>query len=194
MERRIMNRRTFIKSVGAVVAVISVPITLAKSESKWIRFSEATPKVGQKIIIASQVSVLGMICGGVVKEIPKSGCGSSYTALFTIDDFYVGYNGDNPIGLFYTERGKEILSTRDWIRERELIAPRDYMKFRLGSHYGDYHKETYFWLAVDGEYPKTIPPIPRNPVFDYLESKLSDSVLQGIEADGLFIYAGKNHE
>ncbi len=199
-----LNRRTFLKTVSAAVAVISVPVIPAiaktvKSEPKWIRFSKATPKVGQKIIIASQVSVLGMICGGVVKKLSDSGMGSQYVALSTIDDFYVGYNG-YPIGISYSEKGKEILSTRDWIREREFIAPRDYSERNILPHDGDYHKDSYLWLPVNGDYsernilphdgdyhkdsylwlpvngdyPKTIPPIPINPVYAELEKKPSE--------------------
>lgn len=166
-----MNRRTFLKTVSATVAVVAIPAisAIAKPELKWIKFSEATPEVGQKIICVSQVSVLGMICGGVVIELPdRKSWKSQYFALSTMDDFYVGYNGGYPIGLFYSEEGKDVLSTRDWIREREFIAPRNYMEYN-SPHNGDYHKETYFWLAVDGEYPKTIPPIPTNPIFAELE-------------------------
>lgn len=177
-----MNRRTFLKSVGAAVAVIAIPVISAtsKPEPKWIKFSEATPKVGQKIIIVSEVSVLGMICGGVVKELPDRECVSSeYFALRTDDDFYVGYNGGYPIGISYSEEGKEILSTRDWIREREFIVPRDFSECHLTPHLGEYHKKSYFWLAVDGDYPKTIPPIPTNPIFAELENKSSDNVIIG---------------
>jgi hypothetical protein len=185
-----MNRRTFLKTVGAAVAVISIPAiakTSYKTDSykmtmvdwqkdfmplkpKWIKFADAQPKVGQKIIIVSQVSLLGSICGGVVKELPDRPRDSKNVALSTTDDFYVGYTGGYPIGLFYSEEGKDVLSTRDWIREREFIIPRDYTEsVRSDPYYIGYDKETYFWLAVDGEYPKTIPPIPRNPIFDELE-------------------------
>jgi hypothetical protein len=168
-----MNRRLFLKSVSAAVAVISVPVipAIAKPKPKWNRFSEATPKVGQKIMIVSEITTLGMICGGVVKELPNRKCVSSqYLALRTDDDFYVGYNGGYPIGISYSEEGKEILSTRDWIREREFIAPRDYSERNVPPHDGDYHKETYLWLPVVGDYPKTIPPIPTNPTYAYLEN------------------------
>lgn len=168
-----MNRRTFLKSVGVAVAVVSVPVVsaIAKSKPKWIRFSEATPKVGQKVIIVSQVSLLGSICGGVVTELPDRPHVINSVALSTTYDFYVCYTGGYPIGIFYSEEGKDVLSTRDWIREREFIIPRDYTEYRHDAsfcHVG-YDKDTYFWLAVDGDYPETIPPIPRNSVYDRLE-------------------------
>ena len=48
-----MNRRTFLKSVGAAVALISTP-AMAKVEPKWINFTEAMPKVGQKVALLTR--------------------------------------------------------------------------------------------------------------------------------------------
>lgn len=172
-----MNRRTFIKSAGAAVAVITItgPAMAKTPEPQWIYFAEKTPKVGQKIIIASDISTLGMICGGTVVRLPVTNCGSAYTALSTIGDFYVGYYSDSYVsGFFYSEEGKEVISTRDWIRKKENIRQIEALNHRSLPHYGDYHKESYIWLSVNGEYPKTVPPIPSNSVYNYLENKSSD--------------------
>jgi len=168
-----MNRRTFLKTVGAVVAVVSVPVVsaIAKPEPKWTKFSEAYPKVGQKVIVASKISTLGSIFGGVVDKVRNSYDGR-FVSLSTTDDFYVGYSSDSyVVGISYSEEGKEVISTSDWIREKENIYPRDYIKFGVTDHECDYHKETYMWLPVNGEYPKIVPPIPFNPVYVELEKE-----------------------
>ena len=188
-----INRRIFLKSVGAAVAVISVPAiakakTFYKTDSykmidwqrdfakygqRWISFSEEMPKVGQKVIMASEVTALGFISGGVIAAIhDRSSCGSSYVSLSAVDDFYVGYHSSrDAIGLFYSEKGKEVISTRDWIRENESVVLKNYTRHNLSSHYGNYYKDSYLWLAVDGDYPTTIPPIPINPVYAELEKR-----------------------
>jgi hypothetical protein len=168
-----MNRRTFLKSVGVAVAVISVPaIAIAKPKPKWISFADEMPKVGQKVIIASQVSVMSSISGGIVVDNTKGEKFSHpYSTLCTIDDFFVNHSDDHSFALFYTEKGREVISTRDWIKREEeaYIYPRDFTNEKQRVHRGGYYSKHYFWMAVDGEYPTTIPPIPRNHVYDELE-------------------------
>jgi hypothetical protein len=209
-----MNRRTFLKTVGAVALAISAPITLAKEkpialtiidsqydfmprQPQWIRFTEEMPKVGQKIIITSHVSILGSISGGVVVENTKGEKFSPpYATLCTVDDFYVNHSSDHSFALFYTEKGRDVISTRDWTKSEEdsYMYPKDFTNERKRVHSGVYYKEHYFWLAVDGEYPKTIPPLPRNPVYDYLENKSSDGVLPGGRSRWFTYLYGKNNE
>ncbi len=45
-----MNRRTFLKTVGAVSALSMSNISFAKEEQQWISFLDETPKAGQKIV------------------------------------------------------------------------------------------------------------------------------------------------
>jgi hypothetical protein len=168
-----MNRRTFLKSVGAAVAVVAVPVipATAKSEPKWICLSDEMPKVGQKIMIASQISVMSSISGGIVVEnVKEEKFSHPYSTLCTIDDFFVNHSEDHTFALFYTEKGREVVSTRDWIkREEAYIYPKDFTNEEQRVHRGGYYSKHYFWMAVDGEYPTTIPPIPRNRVYDELE-------------------------
>lgn len=197
-----MNRRTFLKAVGVAVAIPTIPAIaktsyktdsykfemidvqydFAKYEPTWIKFSDEMPKVGQKVIIASHVSVLSSISGGVVVKNTKGEKFSPpYATLCTVDDFFVNHSSDHSFALFYTEKGREVISTRDWIKSEEdgYIYPKDFTNEKQRVHSGVYYGEHYFWFAVDGEYPKTIPPIPRNPVYDELESKPSSCVLPG---------------
>ena len=189
-----MNRRTFLKSVSAAVAVISVPVIPAHakldpsiadddhiqyfSPSKWVSFADEMPKVGQKIMIASQISVMSSISGGIVVEnVKEEKFSHPYSTLCTIDDFFVNHSEDHSFALFYTEKGREVISTRDWIkREYGYVYPKDFTNEKQRVHRGGYYKERYFWLPVKGDYPKTIPPIPRNPFYDYLEGKSSKNV------------------
>ncbi len=46
-----MNRRTFLKSVGVTVVVITTPFSIAKAKPRWINFTEEMPKVGQKVAL-----------------------------------------------------------------------------------------------------------------------------------------------
>lgn len=55
-----MNRRTFLKTVGVTVAIITSP-AIAKQKPQWIRISEKQPDEGQKIIVLHRFEP-DMIC------------------------------------------------------------------------------------------------------------------------------------
>ncbi len=132
-----MNRRTFLKLTGATAVLAATPLSLAgkKEIPQWIRLTEQLPEVGQKVV---------MCCLGTEKTTAWHGRVAE-----------VGVWGDNSVAYsvlkyeyYDTYRGKKIVgrcSPNTWNNQLCFFADRSSYRY---------------WIPVEGEYPKTLPPFP----------------------------------
>jgi hypothetical protein len=163
-----MNRRTFLKLTGATAILIATPL-IAKPEPKWIRLSDSVPQPGQKIILCSMDRAGmygGMVHGGEYAGHRDDAEAVTIQMAHDFSAYIVRFkNGPNIIEqshcFIYTPEGKEVLETREWL---EHVQEEDRMMTFWGRppvSQARHDRKNYVWLPVNGEYPTTLPKIPK---------------------------------
>jgi len=155
-----MNRRSFLKNIGAVSILGFSNISFAKNkkELKWISFLDELPKVGQKLILASEYYIT---LGTIRKPCQKSEIFKNVVLVYKDSDIAVSKNNYT----LYTEKGRELLRTKKWLGYSSNSNILDHVRFgsELNNTYvknGIGYGTNYYWMAIEGEYPDTIPNFP----------------------------------
>jgi len=170
-----MNRRKFLKVTEATaVATITTPIWgKIPNTPQWIPINEKLPRIGQKIVLGNS----RLLSGGRVISIEIELIKKSSVKISMKRDFTTLYDYDGRQTYFvFSEEGNEILRTKQWMKYNKgsskiydcrkvrgrlnvptgmwLLACRDAF-VRSG------YCSKYYWLPVDGDYPQTLPPLPK---------------------------------
>lgn len=61
-----MNRRTFIKSAGVAILMVSTPVFAGRIEQQWIKYTDQMPKVGHYIVVLYVYKEVREVCCGRV--------------------------------------------------------------------------------------------------------------------------------
>lgn len=167
-----MNRRTFLKLTASAVAITTVPAMAKKSVSapQWIPFTERTPKVGDKVIIINSSYRDRHISGGTIIDRYTGRNSDDYVALPMSRDFSRRKHmaNGNFVYALYSDEGAKVIKTRKWLGDHgKPSRVTDYIKYEEkyinSSNYmgACYSLIGHWWLPVDGEYPKTLPKMPK---------------------------------
>jgi hypothetical protein len=131
-----MNRRTFLKLTGATAVLATTPLTFAekKETQQWIRLADNPPKKGQKVVMCCLGSGRTTVWYGTIEE---TGVWGDVDVAYSMLKFKkrVSYQGN------------------------KLVKKCSAVPISLLCFFGN--KTSYrYWLPVEGEFPKTLPPFP----------------------------------
>jgi hypothetical protein len=148
-----MKRRTFLKLTGATAVLATTPLTFAakKEIPQWVKLSDQLPDIDQKVVVC---------------EVGPDDVSAWYGRVEKNDIQLMGGNKYVPYSLILWEyydlysKGKQKRSEKS-IRKYPTFYPR-IGEFNVLSFYGN--KNSYrYWLPVEGEFPKILPPFPSLP-------------------------------
>ncbi len=145
---------------------------------QWISFLDKTPKVGQKIIITDSWEGMSLrdIRGGVVQDLRKIKLGvlmdSKFNKVFITvpmkKDFEYREYSDFYIYNIFSEEGEKVINSREWLKSKKEPFVNDFKEWddsidkKVWYNETSYRKSYYYWLPINGEYPTTLPPIPKH--------------------------------
>lgn len=183
-----MNRRTFLKSIGAAMAVISTPaMAKAKAESKWINFTEQMPKVGQRVAMFTRFNdnTGQNISLGEVIQKNKYGIfwrldddvivveiGLSYSPARAPeygDNDLIVHNSMKPVGMYcgsgFYDSDNEITAKVEkaiWIKNKTIFYDlRRCFAPRHGRKISKYiGRDVAYWFPITEDIPENLPEFP----------------------------------
>ena len=179
-----MNRRTFLKITGATLAVVAIPAT-AKTEPKWINFTEEMPKVGQKVALFTYFdgNSSANICTGIVMD--KNGHSlarqfedDTICVMGAISHSFDGFFGEdvdtyvyNLCGMDRAEAVKKITKAK-WMK-RKIVSPViewDLFIPRHGREETEYiGRSAAYWTLIEDYIPENLPKFPKKKHLTFVE-------------------------
>jgi hypothetical protein len=186
---KIMNRRTFLQSVGATLAVVAIPAKTAmaktfKPKPQWINFVDEMPKVGQKVAVFTYFKgdSRNVLTGEVIKQEMDDRYGDIANTI-TIDakishtlDRFDGWQWwditlhesdwfiDRRSYYYVKPEIKRLIKKASWIKRSDSI--RSYYERMIVPRHG-LKVSTYvgrnasYWFPITEYIPKNLPAFPK---------------------------------